>query len=143
MLPAASVCSVVAARGDGRKRQIDRTAGVGTADFDVDLARRLIGRDPVEEERRAIGILGVGADAVGQRRRHGGMLAACFSRRHHEEAGLARHLLVEIARLPVAVEQEQTLPADEPAHRRRIVDGVDVGREVAVLDPLLEMLEQR
>jgi hypothetical protein len=55
------------------------------------------------------------------------LLAAGLRRGHQEEAGVAGHLLVEVARLPVAVEDEQVLAADEAAHHRRVVLRVDVG----------------
>ena len=42
--------------------------------------------------------------------------------------------------LPVAVEGEDALALAEPGGSVSVLDGVDVGREVAGLDPLFEVL---
>ena len=138
--------AVERARGDrarlhGRHVRVGRTHRVRAADLARAISRALlVGGHPVEEERGAVGVLGLRADPEGQRRRHRRLLAALLRRRHQEEADVARHLLVEVARLPVAVEHEQALAADEPAHHLRVVDRVDVLGEVAGLDPLLQVL---
>ena len=103
----------------------------------------VVGGDPVEEERGAVGVLGVGGDAVGQRGGHGGGRSAGLSGRHQEEADVAGHVLVVPGVLPVAVEDEDALALAEAGVGVGVLDGVDVRREVAVLDPLLEVLGGR
>ena len=85
-------------------------------------------------------MLGFGCDAVGQRGGHRGRRSAGLSGRHQEEPNVAGHAGIVGAVLPVAVEGEDTLTLREPGGSVSVLDGVDVGREVAGLDPLLEVL---
>ena len=68
------------------------------------------------------------------------MATAIFQARHDEEAELVLGIGVEIARLPIAVEHEQTFAADIAAHHLEIFDGIGVGGEIARLDPAFQML---
>ena len=96
--------------------------------------------DPVEEERGAVRVLRLGCDAIGQRGRHGRRRSAGRRGRHQEEPDVAGQVLVVVGVLPVAIEREDALALHEAGVGVGILDGVDVGREVATLDPLLEVL---
>ncbi len=66
--------------------------------------------------------------------------SAGLSGRHQEEPNIAGHVRVVPGVLPVTVEGEDPLALAEAGGSIRVLDGVDVGREVAILDPLLQVL---
>ena len=73
-----------------------------------------------------------------QRSGHGSIPSPSLSGREQEEPDIAGHGRVVAAVLPVAVEGEDTLTIAETVGSVGVLDGIDVGREVALLDPLLE-----
>ncbi len=82
------------AGSNGRHRGIRRPAGVRATDRSTSIWRAVVVRgDPVEEERGAVRVLGLGGDAVGQRGGHGGRRSAGLSGRHQEEPDVAGHVL--------------------------------------------------
>ena len=127
----------------GRDRQVRRAARVRAADGDVDLAGRLVRGDPVEEERGAVGVLRLGGDAVGQRRGHGCDRAAALRRAGTRRTRRCRQVLVVAGVLPVAVEHEHAFALAEAGIGVGVLDRVGVLREVAGLDPLLQVLGGR
>ena len=103
-------------------------------------ASRIVRGNPVEEERGAIRVLCLGCYAKGQWGRHGCIATTGLSRRHQEEPNISGQVRVVTGVLPVTVEGKDTLTLAEAGGSIRVLDGVDVSREVASLDPLLEML---
>ena len=131
------VTEPAAAGGNGK---VGRATGVRAADGDVDLTSLLVRGDPVEERRSAVGVLRRVGDAVGQGRRHRGGRARGFAWREDEEPDVPRQVLVVDRVLPVAVEHEHAFALAEAGVRVGVFDRVGVLREVAGLDPLLEVL---